>query len=150
MGWNDAPVRSEGELESAVARPQHAAYYAGADLAYQAVTLAVGISQNQPFVDGNKRTAMASMRVFLNLNGLAIHAEPLPIALHIEAVADRTGTLDEAIDEFASWLRERLRPFGTTQRDDILDDEFEAMADRLIDEHREALEYLADHEKRSQ
>jgi death-on-curing protein len=115
MGWNEAPLRSEGELASAVARPQHAAYYGGADIAYQAVTLAVGISQNQPFVDGNKRTAMATMRVFLQLNGYAINADPLPIALHIEAVADRLGSLDEAIDEFASWLRERLKRIDATR-----------------------------------
>lgn len=110
MDWNEAPLRSEGELESAVARPQHAAYYGDADLAYQAVTLAVGISQNQPFVDGNKRTAMAAMRVFLQINGYMIDSDPLPIALHIEAVADRLGTLDEAIDAFAAWLRDRLKP----------------------------------------
>lgn len=110
MGWNKAPLRSEGELESAAARPRHAAYYGDADIAYQAVTLAVGISQNQPFVDGNKRTAMASLRVFLQLNGFRIKSDPLPIALHIEACADRMGTLDEAIEEFAVWLRERLVP----------------------------------------
>jgi death on curing protein len=114
MGWNEAPVRSEGELASAVARPQHAAYYADADLAYQAVTLAVGISQNQPFVDGNKRTAMAALRVFLQLNGISIESDPLPIALHLEATADRIGTLDEAIDEFAAWLRERLKPLDAS------------------------------------
>lgn len=108
MGWNDAPLRSEGELASAVARPQHAAFYGDADIAYQAVTLAVGISQNQPFLDGNKRTAMASLRVFLELNGNGIDSDPLPIALHLEATADRLGTLDEAIEAFASWIRERL------------------------------------------
>lgn len=108
MGWNDAPLRSEGELESAVARPQHAAFYGEADIAHQAVTLAVGISQNQPFLDGNKRTAMASLRVFLELSGYGIDSDPLPIALHLEATADRLGTLDEAIDAFAAWIRERL------------------------------------------
>jgi len=112
MGWNEAPLRSAGELESAAARPQHAAYYGGADIAYQAVTLAVGISQNQPFVDGNKRTALASLRVFLELNGYQIKSDPLPIALHLEATADRLGTLDEAIENFATWLRERLVPLG--------------------------------------
>lgn len=76
IGWNKAPLRSEGELESAAARPKHAAYYGGADIAYQAVTLAVGISQNQPFVDGNKRTALASLRVFLQLNGYRIGPTP--------------------------------------------------------------------------
>jgi death on curing protein len=115
MGWNEAPLRAEGELSSAVSRPQHAAYYDGADIAYQAVTLCAGISQNQPFVDGNKRTAMAAMRVFLQLNGYAIRAEPLSIALHIEAIADRHGTLDEAIDEFAAWLRERIKPLDKEQ-----------------------------------
>lgn len=112
MGWNEAPLRSEGELASAAARPQHAAYYAGADLAYQAVTLAVGISQNQPFVDGNKRAALMSLRVFLELNGYHINSESLPIALHLEATADRFGSLEEAIESFAAWLRERLVPVG--------------------------------------
>lgn len=108
MGWSDSPLRSEGELDSAAARPQHAAFYGEADIAYQAVTLAVGISQNQPFLDGNKRTAMASLRVFLQLNGYGINSDPLPIALHLEATADGLGTLDEAIDAFAAWIRERL------------------------------------------
>jgi death-on-curing protein len=110
MGWNDAPLRDPGLLESALLRPQQAAFYEDADLATQAVLLAVGISQSQPFLDGNKRTALAAMVAFLNLNGFRIAADPLPVALHLEAVADRTGTLEEATRAFSDWLRERLRP----------------------------------------
>ena len=34
-----------------------------------------GICKNHPFVDGNKRTALASSLVFLGLNGVRIRAE---------------------------------------------------------------------------
>jgi death on curing protein len=109
MGWHDAPLRDPGILESALLRPQQAAYYEDADIALQAVLLALGISQGQPFLDGNKRTALAAMIVFLRMNGLRINSDPLPVALHLEAVADRHGTLEEATREFAGWLRERLQ-----------------------------------------
>ncbi len=35
-------------------RPRMAAYYSEADIIYQAALLAVGISQAQAFLDGNK------------------------------------------------------------------------------------------------
>ena len=53
MGRHPAPLRYAGLLESAVLRPQMAAYYEEADLVRQAALLAVGIAQNQPYVDGN-------------------------------------------------------------------------------------------------
>jgi len=53
-------LRDEGLLRSAIARPQHAAQQANADLAEQAATLLWGIAENQPFVDGNKRIALSS------------------------------------------------------------------------------------------
>ncbi len=43
-----------------------------------------GIARNHPFVDGNKRTALASMIVFLDLNGLALDA-PQETATAIDA-----------------------------------------------------------------
>ena len=110
MDWSPAPLRSEDLLESAVMKAQAAAYYGHADLAMQAVTLAVGISQNQPFLDGNKRTAYVAMRAFLGQNGWQIDAAPLDIAQHLIAVAEREGSLDEATESFAAWLRERLVP----------------------------------------
>ena len=41
-------LRDEGLLQSAMARPQHAAHFADADLAEQAATLLWGIAENQP------------------------------------------------------------------------------------------------------
>jgi len=58
-----------GQLESALARPQNAAAYEGADIVRQAATLFWGVAANHAFRDGNKRTAVVLLRSFLNLNG---------------------------------------------------------------------------------
>src|SRR5207249_8335000 len=67
-------LRSRELLESAVFQPQQSAF---GDDAYQSIgskAAAYGffIAQNQPFLDGNKRTAAASMLAFLYLNGFAL------------------------------------------------------------------------------
>ena len=63
-------VRDPALLSSALAMP--AVTYEGkllhADLYEQAAAYAFHICQNHPFVDGNKRTALASALVFLDLN----------------------------------------------------------------------------------
>lgn len=110
MNTHPAPLRSEHLLESAVMRPQAIAWYGGANLADQAAVLAVGISQNQPFLDGNKRTAYSAMSVFLRVNGYTVSGAPLNIAKQLVAVAEREGMLEEATAAFAMWLRERLAP----------------------------------------
>lgn len=107
MGWSPAPLRSEALLESAVQRAQAAAYYGGADLVEQACVLALGISQNQPFLDGNKRTALYSMIVFLRANGLDYTGDRFEVADQLVAVAEREESLEEATARFAAWVRER-------------------------------------------
>ncbi len=106
-------LRSESLLESAAMKAQTAAYYAGADIAEQACMLAVGISQNQPFLDGNKGTAYAAMRVFLTINGYRLTGPHIEVAHQLIAVAERTGSLEEATAAFATWLRERITPTAT-------------------------------------
>ena len=69
LGDAPKPLRDEGTLESAVMRPQMAAYYEGADIVRQAALLGVGISQAQAFLDGNKRTAYLALNTFLRMNG---------------------------------------------------------------------------------
>lgn len=108
MGWAAAPLRSEALLESAVMKAQTAAYYGGADVAEQAALLAIGISQNQPFLDGNKRAAYISLVTFLELDGWTLAESNIEIAKSLIAVAERDGTLAEATSAFAAWLRERL------------------------------------------
>lgn len=68
-------VRDFGLLESALAQPE--ASFAGEWLHkgwYEmAAAYAYHLCQNHPFVDGNKRTALACALVFLELNGMTIH-----------------------------------------------------------------------------
>lgn len=52
-------------IESALARPQHAAAYERADFIRQAATLCFGLIKNHPWIGGNKRTATAIVDEFL-------------------------------------------------------------------------------------
>jgi death on curing protein len=83
-------LRVAGSLESALSRPQTAAYYEGADVVRQVVLLATGISQAQDFPDGNKRTAFASLGAFLWVNGWDFVDEPLELARRFEQFAEGT------------------------------------------------------------
>jgi death-on-curing protein len=107
-GRGPQPLVREGALESAVRRPQNAAYYEGADLIRQATLLLVGISQAQAWLDGNKRTAYACATVFLILNGHEYTGDPLELAKRLEEVASRTGSLEEAERQLEQWLRGRV------------------------------------------
>jgi death-on-curing protein len=92
-------VRDQGLLEAALFRPQ-TGYYA--DLIEEAAALWESLSQNHPFVDGNKRTGFAVTYTFLVINGA-----------HLRATADQTeqfmlglyaqGTFN--FDNLVPWLR---------------------------------------------
>ncbi len=73
-------LRNCSGLESALARPETYAYYQDADLALQAAVLAHGIAEGQYFMDGNKRTALITMLVFLEINGWRIEASDPELA----------------------------------------------------------------------
>lgn len=64
-------VRDPGLLEAALFRPQTGYYPTLID---EAAALWESLSQNPPFIDGNKRTAFAATYVFLAINGLEIIA----------------------------------------------------------------------------
>jgi death on curing protein len=102
--------RDRGLLESAVMRPRFLAHYLDADLYLQAAALGLGISRSQAFVDGNKRAGYAAMRVFLLLTGVALTADPLDLALELEALAEAGTDPDEADQTLAAWLREHTAP----------------------------------------
>jgi len=65
-------VRDPGLLEAALFRPQ-TGYYA--DLIEEAAALWESMSQNHPFIDGNKRTAFAATYTFLAINGVQLTAD---------------------------------------------------------------------------
>ena len=64
-------IRDPGALESAVAIPQatFGSEWLHASVFEMAAAYAYHIAENQPFVDGNKRTALNAALVFLGLNG---------------------------------------------------------------------------------
>ncbi len=67
-------VRDPGLLSSALAMPSATfeGKYLHKDLFDQAAAYAFHLCQNHPFVDGNKRAALASALVFLSLNGIEL------------------------------------------------------------------------------
>ena len=65
-------VRDPGLLEAALFRPQ-TGYYG--DLIEEAAALWESLSQNHPFLDGNKRTAFAAIFTFLAINGIELTAD---------------------------------------------------------------------------
>jgi death-on-curing protein len=97
-----AGVRSEHLLASAVFQPQQSAFGEDAypTIADKAAAYCFFIAKNHAFVDGNKRTAVASMLAFLELNGHFIDATDDDIANVIESMAS------DAIsqDEFFHWV----------------------------------------------
>lgn len=56
-------------IESALARPKHAAIYENANIIRQSATLLFGLIKNHPWLGGNKRTATALTDSFLCRNG---------------------------------------------------------------------------------
>lgn len=67
-------IRDSGGLEAAVMRPQ-SGYYP--DMVSEAAALWESLSQNHPFIDGNKRTAIASMASHLGINGYWLKVDQL-------------------------------------------------------------------------
>ena len=67
-------VRDRDLLSSALTMPSASfeGEYLHSDLFEQAAAYAFHICQNHPFIDGNKRTALAIALVFLSLNGIEL------------------------------------------------------------------------------
>lgn len=98
-------------IESALARPQHAAVYEEADLIRQAATLCFGLIKNHPWVGGNKRTATAIVDEFLYRNGVDINAkrgETYQMVLAVES--------DQySVEDIEAWYRQRSYPHFTSE-----------------------------------
>jgi death-on-curing protein len=67
-------LRDRELLSSALSMPSTSfeGKYLHKDLYDQAAAYAFHICQNHPFIDGNKRTALAAALVFLSLNGIEL------------------------------------------------------------------------------
>jgi death-on-curing protein len=98
-------LRNRPGLESALARPETYAHYQDADLALQAAVLAHGIAEGQYFIDGNKRTALISMLVFLEVDGWRVEASDRELADWILSFS-AGATPEEVAALVASAMRE--------------------------------------------
>ena len=92
----------ENVVESALARPRNLyAYRDDVDLADLGASYLCGLAQKQGFADGNKRTAVAAMLVFLHINGKPLHVPPPAVY----RIAMDVATNRMAEDEVAAYLR---------------------------------------------
>jgi death-on-curing protein len=100
-------VRDMGLLESALAPPQ--ATFDDTDLSpdscHKGAALLHALCQYYPFVDGNKRVALAATGILLELNGHALTAG------NDEAVSllRRVATGAAQVTEIAAWLQSHSR-----------------------------------------
>ncbi len=100
-------LRDPGLLESALERPRNLfAYGEAPSLSSLAAAYCAGIAQNHPFLDGNKRAAILSAAVFLDINGMDFHpAEPEIVHVVLGLAA---GEIDEAA--LAQWIADNTTP----------------------------------------
>jgi death-on-curing protein len=96
-------VRDLGLLQSALYRPQ-TGYYA--DLIEEAAALWESLSQNHPFVDGNKRVAFAVMYTFLAINGVRLTASADETSLFLSGLYE-AGRFQ--FEPLAEWLRANVK-----------------------------------------
>lgn len=104
FGESRIGVAEPNLIESALARPKHAATYENADIIRQAATLLFGLIKNHPWHGGNKRTATGLTDSFLYRNGFELKAEleeVITLSLKIESDAWK-------VEEIEIWLRERV------------------------------------------
>ena len=95
-------MRDAGLLESALFRPQ-TGYYA--DLIEEAAALWESLSQNHPFVDGNKRVAFAATYTFLAINGARLTAGADQTYAFVAPLYE-VGQF--SFDKLVPWLREHV------------------------------------------
>lgn len=93
-------VRDAGLLKSALDAPKNVYYYEKASLFKLAAVYGYRISNNQPFVDGNKRTGYVVARLFLMLNGYDIKASEVE---RVQVFLDISNNV-KSEDELAKWF----------------------------------------------
>jgi death on curing protein len=99
-------IRDEGLLDSALARPANLTAYGNPDIFDLAAAYAFGITQNHPFIDGNKRTSLVVTELFLEMNGHSLDADDIDCLTQWLALS--SGNLPES--DLAEWLRTNSRP----------------------------------------
>ena len=112
-------VRDQNLLESAASRPLTANGYAVKydTIEGHAAALLHSLVHNHPFFNGNKRTALVSMMVLLDRNGLLLTCDQeelfrkvLLVAQHRIVEPGLTDRSDREVLDIAGWVCENSRP----------------------------------------
>ncbi len=98
-------LRDLGRLRSAIAMPEMTFddEYLHPSVFEMAAAYLFHLTRNHPFIDGNKRAALACALVFLGLNGQRLHADPDELYSLTDGVA--AGSVDKA--EVSVFLRRK-------------------------------------------
>lgn len=101
-------LRDRGLLESAVAMPQSmfSGEYLHAELSEMAAAYLYHLCSNHPFVDGNKRVALAASEVFLVANGFELDASDDELEELTMGVAAGEISKAEAVEFYAARICE--------------------------------------------
>jgi death-on-curing protein len=101
-------LRDRGLLESAMAMPQST--FGGVDLHVglpeKAAAYHFHLGANHPFMDGNKRVAVAAAEVFLLINGQELSANDNDVEELTLGVAAGRLSKDHVIEFFARFVKE--------------------------------------------
>ena len=98
----------EGKLETTLARPQNLlAYNPEATVFQLAASYGFGFARHHCFPDGNKRLALISIDVFLQINGYELCSDEADAVAVIRELA--SGEISEA--DIAIWIEENAAPF---------------------------------------
>jgi death on curing protein len=95
-------IRDHGSLESELARPR-TGYYV--DLIQEAAALWESLSQNHPFVDGNKRVTLTIAAAFLRINGYVLDFDDLQAYAFIIGLYESNRL---RFGELEVWLRQHV------------------------------------------
>jgi death-on-curing protein len=113
----DPHLRDRAMLESAIATPaqQFGGQFLHPDIPSMAAAYAFHICMNHPFVDGNKRAAVAAMIAFLSDNGWSFDAAADHAEAAVLKLAD--GSMDKP--EFTEWSRRHMHQKPTLELRDF-------------------------------
>jgi len=103
-------VRDLGGLQSALARPQSSFDNQDLypDVFHKAAALMDSLIRNHPFLDGNKRTGVATAGIFLRINGYQLTASNASMVAIVMQIAQSQTD----IAEIATWLQANTKPIS--------------------------------------
>ncbi|MFO0916994.1 MAG: type II toxin-antitoxin system death-on-curing family toxin [Planctomycetaceae bacterium] len=100
-------IRDRGLLESAASVPaaQFSGQYLHVDVPTMAAAYLFHLCKNHPFLDGNKRVALAAADVFLELNDYQLSASDDELEKLTLSVADSSTSKEAAVAFFQAHAR---------------------------------------------